>query len=64
MGGGYSPSPSTQSPSPDPAPPTGGGSVKDALDRIEQHEEEQGLALTGLGERMTAVEETVSCPRG
>lgn len=42
--------------------PNGGGSVKDALDRIEQRQEDQGLALTGLGERMTAVEDQITRP--
>lgn len=44
--------------------PNGGDSVKDALNRIEQRQEDQGLALAGLGERMTAVEDQITRPPG
>jgi len=41
----------------------GGSSVKDALDRIEAKQEEHSKGLSGLGERMTAVEDLITRPQ-
>lgn len=40
----------------------GGSTVKDALDRIEQRQEDQGKVLVSMGDRIAAVEDQVTRP--